>query len=59
MRFVVEIDCDNAAFEDEPASELIRILKNQVLPALRDGEEDRRLRDINGNTVGRFQILED
>jgi hypothetical protein len=73
VRFTLSIDCDNAAFEadDETATfmpgELARIL--QVLAdGYRDDSERTRiplavgeagnLRDINGNTVGKWEVTE-
>jgi hypothetical protein len=57
MKFIVEIDCDNAAFEGDPMWEVARILKEQATklerwlgdaePVLKD-----TLKDINGNKVG-------
>lgn len=69
MRFVLEIDCDNAALRCELANrpggpyreaidslELLRLL-SRVKDALvkHDGEAvNGTLQDVNGNTVGRF-----
>jgi len=52
--FTVEIDMDNAAFEDSPTGELSRILR-KLAKEIADGTETDtviKLRDINGNTVG-------
>lgn len=63
--FKIEIRTSNAAFCDPYTgetdnlameTEIIRIIKDQVLPLLRDGVTDRNLRDINGNTVGRMEL---
>ncbi len=51
MKFSLEIECDNAAFEDEPATEIGRILR-EAAKRVEDGNIDFPLRDINGNTVG-------
>jgi hypothetical protein len=56
-RITILIETGNAAFEDDPASEVARILRvmadylelNGSLPVPRD---------INGNTVGRAEIEE-
>jgi hypothetical protein len=58
MKFIVKIDCDNAAFEEYPGEEVARILADVVANVLRSDPGDRteerpfRLFDINGNVVG-------
>jgi hypothetical protein len=67
MRFVLTIDCDNAAFGDTQAErnrETARLLRevagrvtgltSPVATTLGEG----RLSDANGNTVGRFGFEE-
>lgn len=56
MKFVLEIDTDNAAFADDVNCEVSRILR-QAAEGVELGQvpfsgERKRLRDINGNTVG-------
>ena len=55
MKFKIEIECDNAAF-DEPYEELARILRDLA----DDIEESVHLAhpifDINGNRVGRSTV---
>ena len=55
MKYVIEIDCENAAFEEEPAREIVRILRHvadqlawEYVP-----HDVIQLRDLNGNRVGR------
>jgi hypothetical protein len=58
MELKVKIASDNAAFgEDEydRACELGRILR-RLAEALRNGRTAGKLRDINGNVVGSFEI---
>lgn len=62
--FTVEIDCDNAAFQDEDAREyeIGRILRDlagtiEAGPRL-DKEIGGPLRDENGNTVGSWSMDE-
>lgn len=59
MTFVLTIDCDNAAFEDDDLEhELARILSvaaNKVL----QGHREFNLRDVNGNTVGAGRFEEE
>ena len=59
MKFTLEIKMDNKAFEDP--SELARIIKEQVLNRIdisnkSVGGIDGKVRDINGNTVGQWDI---
>jgi len=60
MKFELEINCDNAAFE-EPAFELARILKELSTKLENNGidvEGDKgRLVDYNGNVVGEWRIM--
>jgi len=62
MKFTLEINCDNAAFEDEPATELGRILR-EIAQKVEDGflgslgaTEYRLAFDINGNHVGSYSL---
>lgn len=68
MTFTLTIDCDNAAFEDNPASEIRRIVRklgeSQALYAIdpsdrRYGANEGTVRDGNGNTVGRWSFEPD
>ena len=54
MKFKLEIITDNAAFEESPAYELGRILREVAadLELGRSFDPRRTLRDINGNAVG-------
>lgn len=64
MRFKIEIEMDNAAFEEQPGMEVGRILKKLVqglpysLRAMIDGDETT-LRDFNGNVVGKAVVVDD
>ena len=64
--FKIEIDTENSAFRnpftgDEDGSameaELVRIIKETVIPYLENGLTDRNLHDINGNRVGRMEVI--
>lgn len=56
MKAKIEIQMDNAALADCPATELARILA-ELAEDLRHGGVGRTsLRDINGNRVGFFEI---
>jgi hypothetical protein len=57
MNFIITINCDNAAFQDNEAGECIEIIKDQILTSLESGEmsgmgDKINLRDYNGNNVG-------
>lgn len=54
----ITIAMDNAAFDEEPASELARILRGAADGIEADGNCDRKLRDINGNVVGAMRFEE-
>jgi hypothetical protein len=59
MKFTLEINMSNNAFEDP--SELARIIKEQVIDRIdisnkSCGGIDGKVRDINGNTVGQWDI---
>ena len=51
--FRVEIITDNAAFGDNPESELSRILDELANEVFEEPREEFILRDDNGNTVGK------
>ena len=56
MDAVIKINCDNAAFEDDPTSEVARILRDIADRVHGDTGfspgRDYTLRDANGNEVG-------
>lgn len=63
MRVTITIDCDNAAFEADPGAEIARILRQLATDTVRTSEpydalDSRKLRDINGNTVGQVEVTE-
>lgn len=55
MKAEIVVRMDNAAFEEAPASELGRILAAAII-RIEQGDSDFPLKDINGNTVGSFNI---
>lgn len=58
MRFTLTIDCDNAAFEDDD-SELARIIRDvakRVEGLSTTAAFEGTASDINGNTVGKFEM---
>lgn len=59
MKYVIEIETDNAAFDIRPQDEVARILKELSERLERDVvSPPARLRDINGNTVGSVRITQ-
>ena len=62
MDIIIRIGTDNAAFSGNPMPEVARILRGLIKELLEDGPRairgGRRLRDINGNTVGLADIDE-
>ena len=54
-KITITIETGNAAFGDDPAFEVSRILST-IIDDLGWGLESRKLRDINGNIVGSVVI---
>lgn len=54
-KFSIEFECDNAAFEEDPAQEVSRILTRTASHVL-NGHTEGRVKDINGNTIGRWSL---
>jgi hypothetical protein len=55
MKFKIEIDMSNAAFDAYPLNEVAKIVQVQVYELIRSGEQrewKELLRDTNGNIVG-------
>lgn len=62
MLFQLKINCDNAAFENDASAEVARILRGAAgcidrHPHFSPGHS-QPLRDLNGNTVGYFDVYE-
>lgn len=53
--FTVVIECENAAFEDDPHSEVARLLKDAAR-RFELGADVGPLIDSNGNCVGSFYL---
>lgn len=64
MTVTITITCDNAAFEDYPGEEIARILRvlaqdaENVPDMPRADWDGYKVRDINGNTVGRVTVTD-
>lgn len=54
----ITIDTGNAAFEDEPASEIARILR-KIAEDFESGAQPTLVRDSNGNRVGEVVVFSD
>ena len=55
MDVVIKINCDNAAFGEEPGIEVARLLRRMA----KDAEvhlEAEKYRDLNGNTVASLEV---
>ena len=61
MKVEITIDCENAAFEDDPGHEVCRILHKLEASIGKYGltGTSEKLFDINGNTTGKFLFWED
>lgn len=55
-RITIEIETVNAAFDDEPASEIARILRQLADRFEQCGLPLSKLYDVNGNACGRVNI---
>ena len=56
MKYVIEITCNNSAFDDCPEHEVNRILKKLAKQQANGPLENRKLIDINGNYVGKVVV---
>lgn len=55
MHTVIQINQDNAAFENEPATETARILR-KLADRIESGDTPENLWDINGNKTGTVAV---
>jgi hypothetical protein len=63
MQILIQIECDNEAFSERPGEEVARIL-GVAAKVFRHGVDYRideadgyKLKDINGNTVGKITVI--
>lgn len=56
-RFTLSIDMDNAAFTDDPRGALADIVHDVAQDDLQWGDIGT-IRDVNGNTVGHWEVTE-
>ena len=57
--FIVTINTENAAYEDTPGDEVARQLRELANRIENNGIGNFPIRDINGNTVGKAEFIED
>lgn len=53
MKFTLSFDCENAAFSDDAALEIARILR-EIANRVENGTSGGTIRDINGNLIGKY-----
>lgn len=58
MRFTLEIECDNDAFQGELKEMLAHLIRNVALK-VECGADEGRVIDPNGNKVGNFRLTEE
>ena len=58
MKYQIEIETDNTAFDDYPNLEVARILKDLAGKAEAGYPLDVQLYDLNGNEVGFCKMIE-
>jgi len=70
MKILIEIDLDNAAFDEEEdnhgnmnssieAQRILSSVGNMIDNHAYFGPWNKNLKDINGNTVGSFKLVDD
>jgi len=55
MKFTLTIDCENAAFDEDPGHEVVEIL-HRIGDQLDNGSAIGKCIDSNGNTVGTWRL---
>lgn len=60
MRFVLQFNCDNAAFEDDLNAAIAKVLRHCAnLVEDHNCGMSRYIKDRNGNGIGFFRVEED
>lgn len=59
MKFLMSVDCDNAAFTEGGLPDELGSIIEGVAEKIRHGQNAGNLRDSNGNRVGAFSVEED
>lgn len=55
MSLKIEFKTDNAAFDDNPATEASRIL-HEIAERIERGSKEDSIRDHNGNQIGHYEM---
>lgn len=53
--FQIQFETGNAAFEDSPADETARILR-EIASKLESGFQSGKVYDVNGNNIGKWDL---
>jgi hypothetical protein len=53
--FELKFSTASAAFDDTPATEIARILRDIAKRVANNGDEQGRIHDVNGNGIGAWQ----
>jgi hypothetical protein len=56
MKFVLTINCDNAAFDGEGLWSTIGAILGTAADQVEEGMGANKIRDINGNLIGEFHL---
>lgn len=58
QHFTLKLETGNAAFDDAAPAEIARILRDTAARIEFKGDTGGKLRDINGNTVGEWELAD-
>lgn len=56
MKFTLTFDANNAAFDEQPATETARLLREAANAIEQHGDMCDMVRDINGNSIGWWEF---
>jgi len=59
MKITIEINTDNAAFEDSSKTEETGRIVATIASKIQCGLDSGNCKDINGNTVGQWELIDD
>lgn len=59
MKFVLEFNMDNAAFEDNYLAEVAYVMRGVMSQCASETQTDGIIRDSNGNTIGKWDVVKD
>lgn len=58
MTFKLEFKTGNSAFGNDPTVEISRIL-GFIAGHVKNGNTEAVIRDVNGNVIGKYELIED